>query len=296
MSDSRSVDSAIVDAAAAWTMVPLPSVMDLYSIWGSSASDVWVGGPHNTLLHFDGTSWTPTTVSGVGDIAGLWGAASDDVWAWNTGWTGHYNGSTWSWSYLGAGSKLAAISGSSANDVWRVSANGLIEHWNGSSWSQAATGKGFLNEVWAPDSTHAWAFGGYNGSNAVALRWTPSTWADAGLPAGLYGGVGGSSAMDVWVGAPDATPHGAYHWDGSVWSLVQTDELVAHFHARSPNDVWAIGYQSGGPTLDVLHWGGSAWTTSTIGGGVNVTAIWPTGVNQVWLIGRVDTTPVVLHN
>jgi hypothetical protein len=36
--------------------------------------------------------------------------------------------------------------------------------------------------------------------------------------------------------------------------------------------------------------------TLFIGGGVGVTAIWPTGAHQLWVLGRIGTTPVVLHN
>lgn len=37
---------------------PRPSGVALRSIWGTSASDLWVGGDWGTLLHFDGTTWT----------------------------------------------------------------------------------------------------------------------------------------------------------------------------------------------------------------------------------------------
>ncbi|MDT3695718.1 MAG: hypothetical protein ROY99_04945 [Ignavibacterium sp.] len=71
----------------------LPGRIELYSIWGSSPTDVWGAGfsedVRNCLWHYDGEKWnravwnTPITEFGNGSksVGGVWGTAQNDVWA-----------------------------------------------------------------------------------------------------------------------------------------------------------------------------------------------------------------------
>ncbi len=72
------------------------------SVWGSSASDVWVVGSVGTVLH--------------------------------------WNGSSWSTARTGTGSQLTGVWSTSASDAWAVGSAGTILHWNGSAWSNVASG------------------------------------------------------------------------------------------------------------------------------------------------------------
>jgi hypothetical protein len=35
------------------------TIQNLYDIWGSSGSDVFVVGQAGTILHYDGSTWSP---------------------------------------------------------------------------------------------------------------------------------------------------------------------------------------------------------------------------------------------
>src|SRR5205807_1458509 len=61
------------------------------------------------------------------------------------------------------------------------------------------------------------------------------------------------------------------HWDGSVWSIVSpnvspNDNYLQAISARTPTDIWAVGYYRTGTgtpfqTL-ILHYNGTQWTQS----------------------------------
>ncbi len=71
----------------------LPGRIKLYSIWGSSPSDVWGAGftedVRDCLWHYDGKKWsravwnTPVTEYGNGSksVGGVWGTSANNVWA-----------------------------------------------------------------------------------------------------------------------------------------------------------------------------------------------------------------------
>ena len=102
-------------------MVSAPKPPDTYlSLWGFSASDVWIAGANGTLMHWDGSLWNPVSTSGL-YIYGLWGASSNDLWGvGNDGYQLHWNGtginSTNTQGYTG----FNTISGLSASDIWAL--------------------------------------------------------------------------------------------------------------------------------------------------------------------------------
>jgi hypothetical protein len=77
-----------------WKAAPVPPPAgDYYAVWGSSGSDIFVGGPNGTLQHFDGTAWKQMTAPSSVKVAGISGSSSTDVFAVGDGgaiW--HYTG------------------------------------------------------------------------------------------------------------------------------------------------------------------------------------------------------------
>ncbi len=89
-------------------------------------------------------------------------------------------------------------------------------------------------------------------------------------------GVAAISSSDVWAVGNYFTDYNSptrtltEHWNGSVWSLVQSPNVgngidtLSGIAAVSASDIWAVGYYSigsyqGNPTL-VEHWNGSSWS------------------------------------
>ncbi|MFL5735278.1 MAG: S-layer homology domain-containing protein, partial [Chloroflexia bacterium] len=120
----------------------------------------------------------------------------------------------------------------------------------------------------------------------------------------LYG-VAALSHNDVWaVGYYTATGTGDIyktlieHWDGATWSAVPSPNTGAGSNqlssvaARSPNDVWAVGYYdslSRGYQSLVEHWDGTAWSIESISGlserSSALLAVTVVGASDVWAAG-----------
>jgi hypothetical protein len=116
-----------------WSTVSSGTTNSLYSVWGTSASDVWAVG-FGTILHYNGTSWSSAWSGTTQHLLGVWGASASDVWAvgWETTNLGpvmlHYNGTSWSSVSSGTTQLLGDVWGSSPSDVWAVGNSGTIFH------------------------------------------------------------------------------------------------------------------------------------------------------------------------
>ena len=51
--------TAATSAAPEWRQMYSGTTTQLWDVWGSSPSDVFVVGDNSTILHYDGTSWSP---------------------------------------------------------------------------------------------------------------------------------------------------------------------------------------------------------------------------------------------
>jgi len=114
----------------AWATAAVTLAGQVYSLWGSSATDIWAGGiSHSTsaglLWHFNGKTWTEVDLPANGIFEGLWGTCSGDFWtSVDTGnitevW--HYDGTAW--SIFNLGSPPGIMVGSSPDDVWMTVPN-----------------------------------------------------------------------------------------------------------------------------------------------------------------------------
>jgi hypothetical protein len=254
-------------AATALHAVPAPSPAgtsgaDLVAAAAVGPTDAWAVGFDNVgtatfqgtplAEHFDGTRWSVAPTAPV--------SAGDDA-------------------------RLAAVAFTSATDGWAVgtdsnpatgTATSLIEHFNGAAWTRvpSPSGEPFrarLASVAAVSPTNAWAVG--SGGNAPLIEhWNGSAWSivpGAVSSARLYG-ITALSASSVWAvgetGTRAVTPV-IEHFDGTAWHLVAQpvntyDSFLISVSATSPNDIWAVGGQSGGTSAPVLleHFNGTAWT------------------------------------
>jgi len=63
---------------------PIDSGINLVSIWGASAGDVWAVGTNRTVVHYDGAVWEkveiPDETSPPFTMRAVWAGGSDDVW------------------------------------------------------------------------------------------------------------------------------------------------------------------------------------------------------------------------
>lgn len=80
---------------AAWTIDSRISAA-LYSLGGSSKTDIWAGASQ-AVWHFDGSTWTRTALAqATGTINSVSSVSATDAWAVDSlGVTFHYDGATW---------------------------------------------------------------------------------------------------------------------------------------------------------------------------------------------------------
>ena len=187
---------------------------NLFDVWGSSPSDVFVVGENTTVLHYDGASWTrpythPSTITP--HLFGVWGAASDDVYAVGTGGTIlHYaheigtatTGSTARWSIepSGVSTDLHAVHGANASYVWAVGREGTVLFRDpAAGWTQVDAGTAeTLNGVWFG---RAGFEGVAVGNLGLILRYREKRWRRERLP-GLTSSlrhVGGPSLERLFI-------------------------------------------------------------------------------------------------
>ena len=196
----------------------------------ANADDIWLVGVGLSdeelsiqpfTQHWDGTRWRNVQWR-YGDlnqrhaVNSVAVVGSDDVWGvgdQNTAFpktqvvTKHWDGSAWQRVPIGARPKgdfatLAGVTASATNDVWAVGSVGtaesysvLVEHWNGSKWSMVSAPdapgakQSYLVSVDSLTARDAWAVGRHTGSSA------------------------GEPLIE--------------HWDGSSWSISQSDHALA---------------------------------------------------------------------
>jgi len=299
-----------------WTggAIPTPagaSTASLSSVSGAAADDVWAVGESSTatcnnmwsicvsglIEHWNGTAWSIVTTPAVGftqELVGVYALASNDVWA--------------------------------VGDAWVVNTANpyslpLVLHYDGTSWTQIAqpfTQTAVLNSVYGSASNDVWVVG--DGVNTpIALHWNGTAFAQVAFPSAVsaqqqdnifLGSVSGTASNDVWIagnismpgaGEDDVTAGKLWHWDGRVWSLIDspsTDGLNG-VAAIASNDASAVG--AGNPEIEpygtaLLHWNGTSWSLLAPPlDGVSLFAVASDGANDVWAVGEGATYPTLSY-
>jgi hypothetical protein len=141
-----------------WTVdtltVPNGDLFYLFSLWGSSPTDIWAVGHGSssavTLWHYDGNTWQSNNSLLTSNLQSVFGFAQNDVWACDAPGNGiyHFNGQQWSNVYYYSDSATYLYStniwGESSNNIYVAGAistiesdnyKGAILHYDGSKWS-----------------------------------------------------------------------------------------------------------------------------------------------------------------
>ena len=79
----------------AWTKLTSGVTNDLFGVWGSGSTDVFVAGTVGTILHYDGAMWHQMTSNTGQDLENVSGTTAADVFASGRGVILHYFGVSW---------------------------------------------------------------------------------------------------------------------------------------------------------------------------------------------------------
>lgn len=207
----------------------------LLSIWGTSASDVWVvggdarDGSGPLALHYDGSKWNRVVT----------GETQGDLW-WVFGFPG--------------------------GPIFMGGAGGVILRYEDGGFTRMTTpGVDTVFGIWGSSPTDMWAVGGSFGSSGFAWRLTGGdTWeAESSLPAEVASSasiwkVFGRSANDVWLVGSNGV---SFYWDGTALSQKQTGVGSSLFTVHGNADRFvAVGGQVSGIIVEDA---GSGWQSVT---------------------------------
>ncbi len=228
---------------------------------------------------------------------------------------------------------FASASFLSRNEGWAVGAYQIdnstqiatmAQHWNGRRFRIVTTpnpGSGHYNvldgvselatgDVWAVGSDYSYEVQAYQ---TLAEHFDGHSWTAVPTPnrSTSYNALQSVVALapdDVWaVGAYQTTGQThrnltlIEHFDGSSWSIVdspnhrgETNAQLLGVAATGPDDIWAVGFGSGGTLAE--HWDGSKWrivTTPNVpnGGGNQFASVTAVAPDDVWAVGTSQAAP-----
>ena len=109
-----------------------PYQNDLFAIWGSSPTDVWIVGDGGIVLHWDDNPVLTTPLTLKGNLPtrarAIWGTGSNDIWvAGDGGKVSRWNGGAFENVPQNYADNLRGIWVNSG-DVWAVAESGIIYH------------------------------------------------------------------------------------------------------------------------------------------------------------------------
>ena len=117
--------------------------VNIYGVWGSSATNVFAVGDSGNIRKYDGSTWSAMTSGTTKRLRDVWGSAANNVIAvGEDGTIRKYNGTSWGSMTSGTTLTLQGVWGSSATNIFAVggakenqSGSAIIQKYNGTAWS-----------------------------------------------------------------------------------------------------------------------------------------------------------------
>ena len=281
-----------------WTARTSGTTRSLASIWGSSASDVYVVGEAGTILHsVDTNTWVAQPTGVTTALHALWGSGANDVYAVGDGGTIlHGNGAVWTSSASGVTVNLLAIWGAGAKDIYAGGESGTFLHSTdgGATWMvipPLATTT--IRSGWG-GGTAIWAAG--DGGNLVLsvlatcsvcdgkwhLRWIAS-------PENIQS-IWATSPANLYLVSDDGSIR--FSFDGLIWPRDTSSPAtpLRGLWGSGENDIYAVG--DGGVTLHLIaaHHGFSPEGSGTA---QRLNSVWGSSASDVYTVGEGGT---ILHH
>ena len=272
---------------------------NLFGVWGSSATDVFVVGESGTILHYDGVGWIKQASGTTARLRDVWGTGPTNVYVAGDSGILHYDGNGWSPeridptldTTLAAMPRFSSIWGTSPSDIFTVNRSAFF-HFDGATWS--ATPMGPTNDP--ETSWHVWGLSPIDAYAAGVDLWhfDGVTWRRS--VDGTYCGVGSNLAyFDIWGATGDdlfavgwdchfGSGLGTIiygwirHYDGSQWNTVLTTGPLRAISGWSATDIVAVGNE-------IRHYDGQRWRREGPEGTLSLGAVWGSSALNVYTVG-----------
>lgn len=300
----------------------LPEPLSLRAVWGDGSGVVWAVSEEGKVVRWDGQAWAIHS-SDLGALWAIWGSSATDLWIGGDMGLFHGEGpSSGQITFTSVPSDsripITSIHGFGPNDIWAVggTSDGIVEesrviHYTGPTSDPAEAWKVdpvssqavVLSRVWGPNKDDVWLGGTTMLSETqggVVLHGTPdgsggkafeSVTVSEGRSNFLHitGGqvlsrpfVVGNDWYDlgmVWAGPTGDGP--AVRWNYDVFEGWGLNALWG----RSDDDIWIAGISG-----RVRHWNGTSWTLARVTLDKfpftnELHAIWGTSSGDMWIVG-----------
>lgn len=121
----------------------------LYSVWGSSATNVFAGESGGMIYLFDGSVWEAQINLGA-PVSSIWGNSEVDVWAVGGNAVKHFDGVTWSPVAAPGNPPIRLEAGWSAPGCFYAAGapGDKIYRYDGGAWTDIPIGATSINEIW----------------------------------------------------------------------------------------------------------------------------------------------------
>ena len=239
--------------ASGWLLMSSNTTLNLQTIWGSSASAIWAGGP-TTLVYYNGAQWQVRTL-GTGLGSGIW-----------------------------------RVTGTSATNVYALSSINLLLHYNGTSWSQVAdfSSRGTPIDLYvspsAPNDVYVVGSRYSNNYYAFFSKVSGGTITDLISSSAQFANCNptrmiGFGADDLWIESPTC---GVFRYQSGALAYVGASKTAPNgsdLFGESAQGVMAMN----GWAVDL--WDGSIWNPLTLGSNSFFTTVTGTASNRMFLMG-----------
>lgn len=318
----------------------LPPDQTLEGVWGDGAGTVWAVTGEGNVLRWDGSAWN-LHASDLGPLRAIWGSSATELWVGGDEGLYHGTGPsagalTFASSALegGARVRVRSIWGASASDVWAVGekeadddeVSGAVLHLDGGgTWAldpASANGVAY-SHVWGSPGMGVWIAGQRPMPGERPPWWPPelevavlqrspgaSAFAEATVPGRpdpghdpvegrmetIYAATATSDTTMLVLGRIAAGLPAIWRAataDGGktfTWTYASDggygEPVYRAVSGGAANDVWAVGDYG-----RVRHWDGTEWSPAAI----TITklpvvdpfhAVWTGGASEVWFVGK----------
>jgi hypothetical protein len=240
-------------------------------------------------MHWDGTRWTETPLPEFnGRLDAVDAVSATEVWA-----VGSFE-----WDYSGEPP---------------ASASTLVMRWDGTRWSLMPTPRlrGFENSLVAVSASarsNVWVVGSVTSGSVeagnqvpVTQRWNGRqwrTWRPPGNARSNFTDISALSPSAVWLVGDSSgrDPSQFIHrWDGKRWHAARletnlgtneegnTQNGLSAVHARTRNDVWAVGWNLNRSLIE--RWNGRRWAIMRAPAEPDLNAVAAVSDTDVWAVG-----------
>lgn len=248
----------------------------VYAVGGESNSS-----SSHIVMFFDGTNWQEIDVGADQRLLSVFGTSDSNVYigGWN-GRLYHYDGSVWNSANFGTNRHVYGLWGLAPDNIFGVGSKGTIRRFNGSTWLHMSVpfeaNQYDIFDVWGSDANNVYAVGGvYQNSQyqAIMLHYDGVSWSTVFETTGYkLQSISGTAANNIYAASVDGTPE-LYHFDGTSWSPVTMPIEKKHafglWFDESANGVF-VGYSG-----DIIEKKGNVYTNiSTVVSRSRLEAVW----------------------